>query len=252
MDTFSVSSFFSICLLLMVGFVESKNNCTETPCGKLLIHFPFRIKNLQPKHCGYPGFDLECSSTNTTVLELPGSVKLNITNIDYRSQTIGFVDPYACLSMQLHNLTSSASPFQFKTEPHSLDQYTFFNCSSTHTDSSARVPCLSSSTFQVLAISSDQEITSLDDLLSCTKIPTPSSVPNDFSVNDKMRYLTWSNPMCKLCESKGKGCGFKNNTTTYETECFSLQKGIIHLLFHFICMETFHLHKPTYHVSMTI
>lgn len=229
MDTSILTSSFSVCLLLVVGFAEHEgtwNECAqaETRCGDLVIRFPFRIKGRQPKHCGYPGFDLWCSHTNHAVLDLPMSLKLNVTNIDYKSQTIDLYDPFGCFSMQLHNLTSFTSPFQFIPQPHNLNQYIFFNCSSSDLDHFYRVPCLSSSTYQVLAILSDSGLDDLP-LWSCTKIPIPSSVPNDYSGEDYILRLMWSNPACKHCESERKVCGFKNNTTTYETQCLRGHRG---------------------------
>ncbi|KAK9912538.1 hypothetical protein M0R45_036400 [Rubus argutus] len=49
------------------------------------IRFPFRLKEKQPHHCGFPGFDLYCNERNKTLLKLPISVEF-IKNINYISQ----------------------------------------------------------------------------------------------------------------------------------------------------------------------
>jgi hypothetical protein len=91
----------------------------ESRCGGHgpAIRFPFRL-NSQPDHCGYPGFNLSCTDTNHTVLELPISVKLFVKKIDYKSQVIQLYDPDNCFPRQLRGLNLSSSPFQFKDSPY--------------------------------------------------------------------------------------------------------------------------------------
>lgn len=56
-------------------------------------------------HYGYPGFDLSCSSNTTaTLLNLPYSVKVLVTNIDYETQSIHIKDSNSCSPQQLQNL----------------------------------------------------------------------------------------------------------------------------------------------------
>ncbi|KAF7816706.1 rust resistance kinase Lr10-like [Senna tora] len=205
MDTSIVNSFFYICLMLIVVFAEhvgswnnnNNNRCSQpqTTCGNLPIRFPFRIIGRQPPECGYPGFALQCSTTNHTVLELPRSVKLHVISIDYKSQTLHLSDPHACLFSYLPHFTLFASPFHFNS-PY-LSNYTFFNCS---------LP----------------RYTNLD-----TKLFDASSIPSDFLGEDNILHLMWSDPThCKLCESKGQICGFKNSIPSNETTCFGhLHKG---------------------------
>ncbi|KAI9074586.1 hypothetical protein K1719_043427 [Acacia pycnantha] len=226
METSPVNS-FSVCLLLILGFssefVGSWNSCPEpeTTCGNLPVRFPFRVIERQPKQCGYPGFDLQCSSANHAVLELPGSVKLNVKHIDYKSQTIHLYDPSGCLFRHFHNLTLP-SPFQF-ISPY-LSDYTFFNCSSPR-GGGLDSTCLSSSTYQVYAVSSSDDIGELP-LLFCSRIFSISSIPHEIIELDDTLDLMWSHPMCKHCESNGRRCGFKNSNTSHDTACFEvLEKG---------------------------
>ncbi|CAN6562009.1 unnamed protein product [Malus baccata var. baccata] len=73
---------------LMINLGACQNECTESRCGDdgPPIRFPFRLREKQPSHCGYPGFDLSCDRSNNTVLELPVSVKFFVTTINYKSQ----------------------------------------------------------------------------------------------------------------------------------------------------------------------
>ncbi|KAI9074591.1 hypothetical protein K1719_043432 [Acacia pycnantha] len=171
METTAVNSSFLVCLLLITGFSESVgslNSCPEpeTKCGNLPVLFPFRVLERQPEQCGYPGFDLQCSSANQAVFKLPGSVKLNVKHIDYKSQTIQLYDPSGCLSRHVRTLTIPPFPFDFREQ--NLNDFTFFNCSSPR-DGDIISTCLSSSAYQVYAARSYQEIGRLP-LLFCSKI----------------------------------------------------------------------------------
>ncbi|XP_054809781.1 putative RING-H2 finger protein ATL21A [Prosopis cineraria] len=184
METSTISSFFFVWLLIITGFSESvgswNNSCveTETRCGNHHVRFPFRLIRRQPKPCGYPGFDLQCSSTNHPVLELPRSVKLNVKHIDYRSQTIQLYDPSGCLSWHLPNLTLPSSPFHIEAS-YLDDDFNVFNCSGPKSSEDVKLisTCLSSSIYHVYAISSGASIGKIP-LLSCSKVFNVSSVPS--------------------------------------------------------------------------
>ncbi|KAI8007161.1 putative RING-H2 finger protein ATL21A [Camellia lanceoleosa] len=60
---------------------RDSDECAVTrSCGDYSpdIRFPFWLRDHQPNHCGYPGFQLSCSRTNDTLLEIPfsGTVKV--------------------------------------------------------------------------------------------------------------------------------------------------------------------------------
>ncbi|THG15068.1 hypothetical protein TEA_019368 [Camellia sinensis var. sinensis] len=52
---------------------RDSDECAVTRCGDdgPDIRFPFWLKDHQPNHCGYPGFQLSCSPTKDTLLDLP-------------------------------------------------------------------------------------------------------------------------------------------------------------------------------------
>ncbi|GMY20144.1 rust resistance kinase Lr10-like isoform X1 [Fagus crenata] len=174
-------------LLLFVLFIVHlgeglSNGCSEElRCGKdgPAIRFPFRLKDTQPDHCGYPGFDLSCTDQNDTVLQLPTSVKVSIKDIDYKSQLIQVSDPHNCFPRHIRGLNLSSSPFEFN-EIYPFD-YFIFNCTRTST-ANYLVGCLSNTRYSVYA--------------------------NSLSLE-----LKWSKPMCRHCEVKGKKCRLKNNST---------------------------------------
>ncbi|RVW22561.1 putative RING-H2 finger protein ATL21A [Vitis vinifera] len=197
-----------ICFLFVTIFAEvgaTANECVISRCSHHgpAIRFPFWLKDSQPDHCGYPGFQLSCTEKHQTMIELPNSVKLLVKKINYKSQEIQVYDPADCLPKQLSDLNLSASPFQFKVKhDHSLQDITLLNCS---------LPANRGFMRQSLAQVS----------LATNKMHNISSVPNDIFEHF---YLNWSKPICRNCEADGKRCRLKSNSTEPETECFIISK----------------------------
>ncbi len=200
-------------LLLFVLFIVhlgegQSNGCSEElRCGKdgPAIQFPFRLKETQPDHCGYPGFDLSCTDQNDTVLQLPTSVKVSIKDIDYKSQLIQVSDPHNCFPRHIRGLNLSSSPFEIN-EIYFSD-YFIFNCTRTST-TNYLIGSLSNPRYSVYAVDSYEDI---NDLISCTKMYNVSSVPLSMIWNSPFLELKWSRPMCGHCEVKGKKCRLKND-----------------------------------------
>jgi hypothetical protein len=227
----NISSFF-LFLVFLVGLGEGQNGCDELQCGGRgpAIRFPFRL-NSQPDHCGYPGFNLSCTDTKKTVLQLPTFVKFFVKKIDYKSQVIEVHDPDHCFPRQLRQLNLSSSPFLFKKQEQR--DFSLFNCSSTETQTNYAIPCLSGPSHKVRAFYSDDDINDLP-IASCEKMYTLRSIPSTFTSelgrghlvypkeigDDKVLQLNWSRPVCRDCEVKGMGCRLKNNSNESETECF--------------------------------
>jgi hypothetical protein len=204
--------------------------CAESQCGGHgpAIRFPFRLNN-QPEHCGYPGFNLSCTPTNQTVLELPISVTLFVKKIDYKSQVIQLYDPHDCFVKQLRGLDLSSSPFQSKVRPPSyyLEDYAVFNCSPREEMGYLLNSCLSGPTYQVYVSNSGTIIMAF--LVSCTKMYTLRSIPYGIiEYGDKILELEWSTPACGHCEVKGKRCMKSNSSTGSGTRCISIHpRGIL-------------------------
>ena len=201
--------------------VEPDDGCKNATCGgrEPIIQFPFWLKDQQPEHCGYPGFELYCTEDNHTMLELPHSGKFYVKNINYTEQGITLYDLDGCINLtmvRIPHLTSS--PFEFH-----MYNYTFFNCS-THKDSPGdhfvRIPCLGSTHHcQIVALSSDKEAIYVPQ--SCRKM-----------YNGRYILLLWQNPVCGSCYAFGQKCTRMGNTL--ETRCLlniSKQKtGIYYLI----------------------
>ncbi|CAA3008014.1 rust resistance kinase Lr10-like [Olea europaea subsp. europaea] len=233
--TLKIKMFTFVCYMLFLHFfpllVVGFDDCTTTWCaeGGPSIRFPFRHKFLQPEHCGYPGFNLYCSNSNETVLELPFSVKLVVKKIDYVAQKIQLHDPDGCLAQKLMNYSLAASQFHFLTDD--LYDYSLFKCSATNRDISSNIPCLRGG---YAIASSDANIDSYF-LISCTKIHEISVPRNILNENDL--YLKWTEPYCGHCEAQGRNCSL--DATTKKTQCTKKPKTHSATLGAFFSVGTF-------------
>ena len=163
-------------LLLFVLFIVhlgegQSNGCSEElRCGKdgPAIRFPFRLKDTQPDHCGYPGFDLSCTDQNHTVIQLTTSVKVFVKDIDYKSQLLQVYDPNHCFSRQVKGLMNlSSSHFQFSPN-YPSGEYAFFNCpQQLDSYSFDLIRCLSNPGYWVYAVYAHVYIDNFP-ILSCT------------------------------------------------------------------------------------
>ncbi|KAF7149055.1 hypothetical protein RHSIM_Rhsim03G0202700 [Rhododendron simsii] len=173
-----------IFLFFLLSLSTAQDDCTPKPCSDHgpPICLPFRLKNHHPPHGGNTGFDLSCSPNNTaTVLDLPNSVQVIVTNINYTSQSIHIKDPNSCFPQRLKNLDLSTTPFQFADTMYS---FSLFSCPSTKPDFSYRVTCLDGDGREVYAeygegLVYDQfGLPGLPPMLSCRKM-YDLSVPNE-------------------------------------------------------------------------
>ncbi|KAM7465719.1 hypothetical protein LguiB_013281 [Lonicera macranthoides] len=163
---------------------------------------------------------------NQTVLLLPVAFEVVVLKIDYISQIIYVRDPHNCFLAQVPRLNLSASPFNFIS---SCD-IALFNCSPAERNYPTLVPCLSGPGYQIYAVYYWRTLN--DELTNCVKIHNISSFPFDlFEYPQSDIQLSWSKPNCRMCESKGKMCRWKNyNTTTAaaagepELECVQMPK----------------------------
>lgn len=227
-----ISSFeFFLMIVLVAGKEAGEKECRVTRCAENEpeIRFPFRLKDSQPAHCGYPGFDLSCTSSNETALELPNvPMKFFVEYIDYEFQMFGVSSQVECgfQKQNLELLSLRTSPFQFI-----FPGTTLFNCSSNSqtlgpSDFRSETPCIANHKHFVRAYSSNDDMSNaLPELVTCTKMIEISSVPPEIFTTNSLVALRWLKPSCEHCEAKGKRCRLKKNGTEIdETECFKLSK----------------------------
>ncbi|KAF5477698.1 hypothetical protein F2P56_004315 [Juglans regia] len=211
-------SFFFLVVVSVAGLAEGPFNheCHVEHCGSsdLPIKFPFRL-NTQSEHCGYPGFNLSCTSRNEIQLQLP-NLEFLVEKIDYQSQTILVSDPDKCFPKQLQQV-KSYYPFNFTNE--SPDDFALYSCYPPERDSAygTLIPCLTKPGQNVYAFRSSQDITNLP-LASCTKMYNLRSFPVTPGDHDNMLELKWVTPDCRRC-AKNQNCRLKSNGGI-ETECY--------------------------------
>ncbi|KAJ0100240.1 hypothetical protein Patl1_20347 [Pistacia atlantica] len=232
MDIFKL--FIIFFFLLSSTTAATISTCRSTVCRRYepVIRFPFRIVNrmLQPKSCGYPGFNVTCDTVNQTILELPNSGKFKLQAIDYSKQEIWINDPKNCLPRRILSLNLSGSPFSAVYN----QKYTFFNCSLSYLLYRLNpIACMSGSNYTVFASSSQRVVNFLSSSSSC-KVLAAVEVPVEWpfyeqiassDLSDNLR-LSWGEPKCGKCERRNGRCGFKSNST-FEIGCsYSSQEGI--------------------------
>nr|POE66395.1 putative ring-h2 finger protein atl21a [Quercus suber] len=212
------------CFVLLANASEfgvEPDRCEETRCGDYgpTIQFPFWLKDQQPEHCGYPGFELSCTQDSRTMLELPHLGKLYVNSIIYTRQQIELYDPDGCIDpRQLRIPYLTSSPFEF----FSMYNYTFFNCSTykdSPTDHVMHIPCLSSTHhYQIVALESNEDAIYVPQ--SCRRMYNLEPVPFYLNYGDhdgKYISLWWHNPICGSCYASGQKCTRMGNTL--ETTC---------------------------------
>jgi hypothetical protein len=247
--TSKVISFISLSLFLSyLNSATSQNHCLKTACSRNepVIRFPLRIKNRQSRSCGFPGFDISCGSSNETILELPSSGKFRVQAIDYAEQEIWINDPENCLPGRILSLNLSNSPFSGLY----YQSFMFFNCSSSDYRKYGLNPiaCLSGSTYTVFATSSLRIVDFLQTRNSSRNltrvVPVPVIWPfyQEILSSDLSEdlLLTWDQPDCGKCESRGGRCGFRTNSS--ETVCSNVpHRGNLLYTPYDLCLFTSHI-----------
>ncbi|KAM7264390.1 hypothetical protein ACFE04_002073 [Oxalis oulophora] len=224
---------FLSCLLILTNFVagylsrHDVDNCPELRCKEdgPLVRFPFYIKGRHDESCGFPlqGFQLSCSNTNDTILELPVSVTLHVSNISYISQTLDVYDPTGCFLKQFQFLNLSTSPFFYSMD--TITDVSVFNCSK-YDNSLPWVhqwgDCLVDSSHPFVTVVFSME--DMRDLLPCNKMFNISLVPD---TRNGFITLEWSKPECRRCEAKHKLCRLNTNSSKSQTHCLNKFPGNI-------------------------
>ncbi|KAG2284897.1 hypothetical protein Bca52824_044501 [Brassica carinata] len=230
--TFSNQLFFILFFLLPLLRASHPKDCSSSSCGLQDVHvrFPFWLEPNQPDFCGHPGFDLHCTISQNTAVNLPKSGTFLVREIDYKSQHIRLYDPEACLARKLLTFDVSGSPFSALY----LVKFTFLTCPYEIATSSGfdSIPCLGNSTTSFLATTSLDIAKSM--LPSCQIVKTldvPVSRPVvtekrrlSTYVNNQDLWLKWDSPRCSTCERDHLRCGFISNASL-QVKCFPLGKS---------------------------
>ncbi|XP_047322965.1 RING-H2 finger protein ATL22-like [Impatiens glandulifera] len=207
---------------------DDDDDCRPVQCrkGGPIVRFPFRLKDRQPQHCGYPGFDLSCSDFNEPILSLPDSVQFYIKQINYTGKFIHVQEQGGCLA-RIRYLNLSSSQFDFSGSSRDIN-LTIFSCPSSSGSGDLELDrfktCLDDPDLgrrrMYYAMGSDWSI-DLVPILSCTKMYNVSGLPsNDVLFKNYDLTLDWPPLICGDCDSQRKYCRFVNNSLGNQTECY--------------------------------
>ncbi|XP_047340292.1 RING-H2 finger protein ATL22-like [Impatiens glandulifera] len=202
---------FVIFITILILPIYAQKSCKSAYCSNdnsLQIRFPFILKGQQDESCGYPGFNLTCSSQGLAAIDLPFSGRFFIRNISYNTQVIQLYDPDNCLPKRLNiGLNLSGSPFM----AYSYRNYSLFSCPFGFNSSLSysTIYCLRNSTNTVVAFDEYYSIIFRMGNINCTEMYTisvPSLIYNSHSDGINDMSLTWIQPQCAYCEMHGGNC----------------------------------------------
>nr|XP_043639904.1 putative RING-H2 finger protein ATL21A [Erigeron canadensis] len=232
MDKITFLLFFLYLLFLFKCISGTSDDCSPASCSPTgpQVRFPFRIRNQQPSHCGYPGFDISCNKQNQTILNLTSSNSSYLVNkISYSGQII-YVDPEFCLPERISNFSLTGTAFDFN----SIRSYRFYNCSiqkSSYMLPGVHLPCLGNVNYSVIAVQTAMIPERETPYKDCHDIAT-ISVPIRWYGHMKQELeLMWFTPFCRSCEVEGRLCGLKRNdgqTTCYGSTTDGIRRSAKH------------------------
>lgn len=219
--------------LLMILFffphTQSLGICPPFSCNHhhknnyFTIHFPFRVpRNGSSTRCGYPRFDLSCSSHGETFLRISNSSEpLIVREIDYGNQILWLSDPKGCIPGRVLTMNLTGSPFGSGADS---NEYTFLNCSGRVDPTrlpggSSVIGCLSERGFTVVSTfeRASEEKMVREREMKCEVIKRVVApiwwpgfgygyYPTDMS--DVLLQVSWDLPSCGDCVVQGGSCGF--------------------------------------------
>ncbi|KAI3940088.1 hypothetical protein MKW92_040055 [Papaver armeniacum] len=237
-------SFVSFFIIILQHIIKSSSTsavaisdaCRNLSCGSqtyIQIRFPFRLKDQQPNHCGYPGFELSCSNNSETIIELPFSGKFLVKSIDYKSQRLEFYDQNGCIPRRLVGFNISDTPFRTQV----YGNYTFLNCSREVANQRSydykSISCLSSpsSTYRILCLDSGDSLVGISPAGNCKLLASSIAWPNEYpyyggEVTLNSLNMSWDEPNCRSCEFAGGKCGYKNQNSSLPIGCFEIPPSL--------------------------
>lgn len=228
--------FFIFLLLLFIINSSRADNITPSPycpssvCDNgLNISYPFwRIDRYGSTYCGYPGFGINCSQTDT-ILYISDGFLFNVTNINYSSHSLTLVDIDAidnrgCPRVHLNLTLNDDSPLKYSTLDMNLNLY--YNCNTVSLPESARpLDCLRLGGKSTYFYVEDHEPENFKWYGICEKkVVVPVTEGGwtkglDAAMGEGF-ILDWQIAKeCEKCEASQGLCGYNNSTRQYLCFC---------------------------------
>ncbi|KAH0708963.1 hypothetical protein KY284_010390 [Solanum tuberosum] len=227
--------FISLLLLFIINSSRADNTtpfgyCPSSVCDNgLNISYPFwRLDNYNstsPQYCGYRGFGINCSQTDSVLYISDDSFK--VTKIDYNNLSLTLVDidgvdHIGCPRVH-HNLTlNDELPLEYSK----LDSYLnfYYNCTVFLPGYADRLDCLTTRGKSSYYCVGDQEQEDLNWYGICEKkvvVPVMDSelIRGVGTAIGEGFVLDWKIAKeCRKCEASEGRCGYNNST--HESLCF--------------------------------
>ncbi|KAF8027810.1 hypothetical protein BT93_E0669 [Corymbia citriodora subsp. variegata] len=208
--------------LSLRAFADDLNDiCPARSCrpGGPEIRFPFRIRDVQPEQCGYPGFDLSCNDQKQAILQLPDSQDFVVSNISYEQRYIVLKDPSNCLARRLRNTMFLSSIFMAQA----YGSFVFVDCTAKFLPNFGLRPvgCLSDKHHTVLIGDAGSPGRRHLERFGCRSrtVTVPVALQYPMDITESVT-LEWDQPDCRSCEESGGRCGL-NGSTGSQVGCFS-------------------------------
>ncbi|WMV57829.1 hypothetical protein MTR67_051214 [Solanum verrucosum] len=227
--------FISLLLLFIINSSRADNTapfgyCPSSVCDNgLNISYPFwrldKYNSASPQYCGYPGFGINCSQTDSILYISDDS--FNVTKIDYDNLSltvvdIDGVDHRGCPRVH-HNLTLNDD---FPLEYSKLDLYLnfYYNCTVSLPDSAYPLDCLTSRGNNSYFYVGGHEPEDLKWYGICEKKVVVPVMDGGFNRGvgtaiGEGFVLDWQIAKeCRKCEASEGRCGYHNSK--HESLCF--------------------------------
>ncbi|KAK4726714.1 hypothetical protein R3W88_031631 [Solanum pinnatisectum] len=227
--------FISLLILFIINSSIAENTkpfgyCPSSVCDNgLNISYPFwrldYYNSTSPQYCGYPGFGINCSQSNSILYISDDSfnvTKINYNNLSLTLVDIDAVDHRGCPRVN-HNLTLNHK-FPLEYSEHDLYLNFYYNCTVSFPDSADRLDCLSSGGNNSYFYVGDYEPIDLKWYGICEKkvvVPVMDGglIRGVGAAIGEGFVLDWQiSKECGKCEASQGRCGYDNST--HESLCF--------------------------------
>ncbi|KAG9128743.1 hypothetical protein Leryth_021726 [Lithospermum erythrorhizon] len=249
---------YAVCFLLVLycsrilscRAQDTQSVCVPSSCGKIgSISYPFRLKT-DPRHCGKPGFELDCQNNQTLITFK--SKSFHVESISYNNYTIRMTDPGLVQESNLcsypnYSLLYDDLPYDFGTSKPgkvvndfiSLNNdvvfaicqnavnspnYTLLNETSCNRNSSGGYRYLTVRDDTMLI--SDLGYSCRADKVARFSLMGPPIAPGNASwagIRRSLAYgfeLSWHNVLCDVCEPGISSCLIADNKVSCKKYCY--------------------------------
>ncbi|WOK93013.1 hypothetical protein Cni_G01705 [Canna indica] len=213
------------------------DDCAPQSCGNVKIGYPFWISGKQPSYCGFPPYNITCSSSDDNKTQIPlltvaGFSNIHVKNIYYDDHSIQLAparydtdDPCALLFINV----SALDIFPFIRSSSNKQISFLYNCSK-ELPFYRNTSCVVDS--KPIYFSGEYNHSKQLNFSggSCTLVVAP--VMGYFDLSTDVNYtvllragslVNWTAPDCKECHDSGGRCGY--NSSTIMWEIFTVGRG---------------------------